>query len=291
LPQRGSPTVRGRRLAAELRRLRERSGLTGEEAADRLGWSGSKISRIELHRIGVKQADLRKLLDLYRVESSHQEQLIALAHESSQKDWLIELATANFAPEYAAYLHAEAEAESVWTWEPQVVPGLLQTPEYGRAVMSVWHRMFPGPPQEADRRIEARLLRQQLLTKDPPLEFSAVIDESVLLRRFGDSQVMAKQLQKILDTSELPNVHVRVFRLDGDSPLATGSFSYMKFPQIHQVPLNDLVSLEHLEGNFYLEDVDDTYRYKIAFEYVASRALGTQQSRALITKIARHTWA
>ncbi len=281
MPEHGSPTVRGRRLAAELRRLRERSGLRGEEVADRLGWSGSKISRIELHRIGLKQADLRKLLDLYQVEEPHREQLFALARESSGKNWL-ELATASFAPEYAAYLHAEAEAQSIWTWEPQVVPGLLQTPEYGRAVMRVWHEMFPVPPGETERRIEVRLLRQQILTRDPSLAFSAVIDESVLLRRFGETAVMLEQIEKILEASRLPNVEVRVFRLDGSTPLATGAFSYMRFPQVHEVPLNDLVAVEHLEGNYYLESEAETHRYKVAFEYAASRSLDPRQSRALI---------
>jgi transcriptional regulator with XRE-family HTH domain len=140
LPDRGSPAVRGRRLAAELRRLRERTGLTGEEVAERLGWSGSKISRIELQRTGVKDADLHKLLDLYGVGEGRRQELQALAHESSQKS-LMEIITANFPANYAAYLRAEAEAQSVWNWDPQIVPGLLQTPEYARAVKwSAWQR-------------------------------------------------------------------------------------------------------------------------------------------------------
>jgi transcriptional regulator with XRE-family HTH domain len=290
LPDRGSPTVRGRRLAAELRRLRERTGLTGEEVAHRLGWSGSKVSRIELHRIGVKQSDLRELLHLYDVAEAHREELLALADESKQKSWL-EVITASLPPENAAYFHAEAEAQSIWNWEPQVVPGLLQTPGYARAVMQLWLTMFPGPQKEADRRVEARLVRQQLLTRDPPLELSVVIDESVLHRRFGGNEMMNIQLIRLAEASELPNVEVRIHLLNGAaSPLTTGAFSYMQFMHVHDVPLSDIVSVEHLEGSYYLEDEEDTFRYRVAFEYLAARALDPEQSRALIRATAQEMW-
>jgi transcriptional regulator with XRE-family HTH domain len=291
LPDRGSPTVRGRRLAAELRRLRERTGLTGEEVAERLGWSGSKVSRIELARTGVKQADLRLLLDLYGVPDSYRQELIALSRRSSQRNWL-EVMTASFPPEYAAYLHAEAEAQSIWNWEPQVVPGLLQTPEYARAVMQHWLMMFPGPLREADRRLEARLLRQELLTRDPPLQLSVVMDESVLRRRFGDPQVMRRQLEHLAEVSELPNVEIRVHGLDGDAPpLVTGAFSYMQFPHVHDIALHDLVTVELLQGNTYLEDEEQTYRYRVAFEYLEKRSMDTAQSRVLIIATAQELWS
>lgn len=285
----GSPTVRGRRLAAELRRLRERSGLTGEEVAHRLGWSGSKISRIELHRIGIKQGDLYRLLDLYGVDEPRRSELQALARESVQKTRL-ERVAASFPREYAAYLQTEAEAHSVWNWEPQVVPGLLQTPSYARAVMRVGQAMFPAPPGEADRRIEARFLRQQLLTRDPPLELSVVMDESVLHRRFGDKSVMRGQLERLLEASELPNVDVRILSLDCETPLTTGAFSYMKFPRVHAVPMNDIVSVEHLEGSYYLEEEEETYSYLVAFEYVQKRAMDTTLSQEHITEIINRIW-
>jgi transcriptional regulator with XRE-family HTH domain len=285
VPDRGSPTVRGRRLAAELRRLRERTGLNGEEVAERLGWSGSKVSRIELGRTGVKQADLRQLLDLYGVEEPYRQDLIALARESAKRGPLRQITSA-FPPEseYAAYLSAEAEAESVWNWEPQVVPGLLQTYDYARAAMEAWQIMFPGPPREIERRVEAKLLRQQVLTRDPPLDLSVVIDESVLHRRFGSRQVMRQQLKRLLEASELPNVQVRIYRLDADdAPLTAGAFSYMQFPYVHDVPFHDIVSVEHLQGTYTLEDEDQTYKYRVAFEYLVSRALTPEESRSLIS--------
>jgi transcriptional regulator with XRE-family HTH domain len=258
--------------------------MNGEEAAERLGWSGSKVSRIELGRTGVKQADLRQLLDLYGVEEPLRQDLIALARESAQRGLLRQI-TSGFPPEseYAAYLSAEAEAESVWNWEPQIVPGLLQTADYARAVSEAWRGIFPGPPRETDRRVEAKLLRQQVLTRDPPLQLSAVIDESVLHRRFGGRTVMHQQLEHLTEMSELPNIEVRIYRLDGEAPpLATGAFSYMQFPYVHDVPFHDIVSIEHLEGSYYLEDEEQTYQYRMAFEYLLIRSLGSVESRSVI---------
>ena len=287
MPEQGT-SVGGRRLAAELRRLRERAGLVGEEASERLGWSGSKLSRIELHRIGVKQADLRKLLVLYGVDESYGDELLALARESKQRG-LPQKAAARFP--VATYAYAEAEAESVWNWEPQLVPGLLQTPEYARAVRELWHRMFPSPPAEIDRWVEVRLLRQQVLTRDPPLHLSVVIDESVLRRRFGDRSVMRQQLAHLTKASELPNVELRIYPLDRDDPpLGTGAFSYMQFRQVHDVPLHDIVSVEHHEGTYDLEDEEQTFMYRVAFEYLVRRSLDPEQSRSLISAIVRDVW-
>src|SRR6202008_704748 len=126
---------------------------------------------------------------------------------------------------------------------------------------------FPSPPSEIERRVEVRLLRQQVLSRDPPLELSVVIDESVLPRRFGSRLVMRRQLERLAEASELPNVQVRIYRLDADeAPLTAGAFSYMQFPHVHDVPLHDLVSVEHLQGSYTLEDEEQTYRYRVAFE-------------------------
>jgi transcriptional regulator with XRE-family HTH domain len=289
MPDQGT-SVGGRRLAGELRRLREATGFTGEEVSQRLGWSGSKLSRIELHRIGVKQSDLRKLLTLYGVDEGYRDELLALARESGKKGRLVQ-ATGGF-PQVAGYVSAEAEAESVWNWEPQVIPGLLQTRDYARALRQVWLDMFPGPASETDRWAEARLLRQQVLTRDPPLQLSVVIDESVLRRRFGDKTVMREQLEHLAASSELPNVEVRIYPLDWDyPPLATGAFNYMQFPEAHDVPLHDIVSVENLEGNYDLEDEEQTYKYHVAFETLSRRSLNPEQSRVLISAIASDIWA
>jgi len=288
VPEQGT-SVASRRLAAELRRLRERAGLTGEEAAERLGWSGSKVSRIERHQIGVKQADLRRLLALYRVDERYRDELLALARESGRGRLV---RTSLGFPQVADYMTAEAEAESVWNWEPQVIPGLLQTREYARALRQLWLEMFPGPPSETDRWAETRLARQQVLTRDPPLELRAVIDESALRRRFGDTAVMRAQLRHLAESSDLPNVEVRIYPLDSGTPaIGTGAFSYMQFPQIHDVPLHAIVAIEHHEGTYYLEEEEQTFMYRVAFEYLVRGSLEPVQSQALIFATADEVWA
>ena len=289
MPDYGSPTVRRRRLAAELRRLRERAGLTGDEVADRLGWSASKISRIELHRIGIKQADLLRLLDLYRVADVHRGSLVALADEA-RRTGRLEAVAASLPGEYAAFLYAEAEAKSVWTWDPQIVPGLLQTADYARAVMLRWADVFPVPPGDIDRRIEGRLLRQQVLHRDPPFVLSAVIDESVLYRRLGDNAIMHRQLDRLAETAELPNVTVQILPLTGDQSIATSAFIYMQFAQAHDIPLHDIAVVEHLSGNDYVEDDGDTYQFYRLFKSLASKALSAKDSLSLVMKVAQQHW-
>jgi len=287
---RPSQTIRRRRLAVELRRLRERADLTGDQAAERLGWSGSKISRIETHRIGVKPADLRKLLDLYGIDAPHREELQALAQESTRTSPL-DSVVAGLPADYAEYLQAEVEARSIWNWDPLIIPGLLQTEAYSRAVHLGYQSMFRLPPKDTERRIQLRQTRQKLLTRDPPLELSVVIDESVLRRKLGDRTVMRAQLLHLAEVSSMPNVEIRVLRLEGAHPVGTGAFSYMQFPQVHDVPLRDMVTVEHLTGSYYLEDEEHTFRYHVMFDSLRQEAIDEGQSRDLILDTARQTWS
>jgi transcriptional regulator with XRE-family HTH domain len=289
MPDHGSQTIRRRRLAAELRRLRERAGLTGDEAADQLGWSASKISRIETHRIGVKPADLRRLLDLYDVDVLHREELQAFAQESTRSSKL-ESVAAGLPADLADQVYAEQEASSIWTWNPLVIPGLLQTEAYAGGVLAGYQVMFRLAPVGGDRRIELRRMRQQVLTRDPPVELSAVIDESVLYRKYGDHAIMRQQLLQLAETSTLSNVEVRVLALAGAHPLGTGAFSYMQFRQVHDVPLNDIVTVEHLTGNEYMEDEQQTHRYRVSFESLVEHALDVTRSRDLIRAAASDVW-
>jgi transcriptional regulator with XRE-family HTH domain len=289
MPDHVSQTVRRRRLAGELRRLRERAGLTGDEAAATLGWSGSKISRIELNRIGVKRDDLDKLLDLYKVESPYREELQALASESS-KVGRLRAVVAGLPTDYAEYVSAEDEAQSIWNWEPLIVPGLLQTEDYTRAVMAGYQSMFRIPPGDAERRIALRRMRQQLLTREPPLQLSFVIDESVLRRRFGSNSAMHGQLRRVAEISEMPNVDIRILPLGGEHPTTPAAFSYMQFPQVHDVPLRDIVSIEHLTGSYELEDEEQTFRYRVTFEGLLEKSLDPSESRDLITRTAGELW-
>jgi transcriptional regulator with XRE-family HTH domain len=285
----GSPNVRRRRLAAELRRLRERAGLIGEEVARRLEWSTSKVSRLERGQSGVKRADLRRLLDLYRVDPRRRDELLALAEEA-QPSGKLKAISASLPEEHVQFLSFEAEAESVWNWEPQIVPGLLQTEDYARAVMLGWHSMFTEPPSEVERRVEARRLRQQVLQRNPPLQLSVVMDESVLYRKLGEASVMRAQLEHVVEASRLPNIRVRILPLKSNHQVATGAFTYVKFPQLHDVPLNDIVTFEHLIGTDQFEDPDETYKYSVAFRALENNALDLGQSREKLIKVAADEW-
>ena len=292
MPERGSPNLaRRQRLAAELRRLRERAGLTGNEATELLGWSASsKLSRIELGKSGVKSADLQALLDLYEVTPARREELTALAEES-RTSGAIQVATMRLSEGQVAFLEAEADAESIWIWDPQVVPGLFQTEDYARALLEAWVSRFALPSGEVDRRIEIYRLRQEVLTRDSPPRVSVVIDESVLRRKVGESSVMRAQLEHLAVVSELPNVEIRVLPLNGEHLLATGSFNYLKFRQVHHIPLNDIVSFDHLTGMESVDDESDVHQYKVVLDSLTESSLDQEGSRTLIVAIANEVWA
>ena len=292
MPERGSPNLaRRQRLAAELRRLRERAGLTGNEATERLGWSASsKLSRIELGKSGVKPGDLQALLNLYEVTPARRKELIALAEES-RTSGAVQAATMRLPGEQVAFLEAEADAESIWIWDPQVVPGLFQTEDYTRALFQAWVTRFALPSAEVDRRIETYRLRQEVLTRDSPPRVWVVIDESVLRRRIGEPSVMRTQLEYLAEVSELPNVDIRVLPLSGEHLLATGSFYYLKFRQLHDVPLNDIVSFDHLTGVENVEGENEVNQYHVVLDSLLESSLDRESSRALIIAVAHEIWA
>jgi transcriptional regulator with XRE-family HTH domain len=290
MPDYGSPTVRRRRLAAELRRLRDLSGWTGDQVAEELGWSPSKVSRYELARTGLKQADVRKLLDLYHVDGPHREELLALADEASRKGWW-EVYSDTLPEQFAALIGMEAEASSSWQWNVELVPGLLQTEAYARQVNSGYQGVAAVPPVQMERRLQARLARQQVLYRDPPFELSVILDESVLLRQLADPPAMRGQLEGLVQTAQLPNVTLRIRRLRGRYTIMTGSFSLLRFGQARETTMPDVVYSEHLKSNLYFEDVTDTYLYSLAFARLAEESLDPQESLELISQTAQSAWS
>jgi hypothetical protein len=285
----GAPTVRQRRLGAELRRLR--ADRTGDEVAEALGWSPSKISRYELARTVPNVAEVGKLLDHYGVTGPHREQVLALAREATQKGWWEAYSDA-LPEELTALIALEDEASSSWMWQVDLIPGLLQTEEYARQVISGGYQIgIPLLPSQIDQRVVARLRRQNILTRNNSMEFSVVLDESVLLRRNTDTQVMRTQLAHLLEVSELPNVTVRIFPLQTLHPVATSSFLLLKFGRAHDLGLNDVVSTEQLQSNLYFEGEADTHQYRRAFQALSGAALDPEQSRELILMTSQQVWA
>jgi transcriptional regulator with XRE-family HTH domain len=291
MPIPGSPTVRRRRLAAELRRLRLRSDQTAEAVANRLGWSKAKVSRYELAQSGIKPRDVESLLDIYGVHGKRREQLLTLAREATEKGWW-EAYFDVLGEEYLAYIALEAEATSVLQFQINVVPGLLQTERYALDVVSGF-RAVSGltPPAIIERRVEARMIRQQVLTRDQPLNLTVVLDESVLRRQRGDHGLMNVQLHRLVEVSEWPNVRLQIWPLAGPKRLAVDSFTLFQFGPAREASLHDVVSTENLSTYLYVEGETDTYEFEQAFEHLVQESLDPEASRELILRTARQLWS
>lgn len=285
----GGLTVRHRRLAAELRRLRSRADMTGDQVAEALSWSPSKVSRLEHGRTGYKLADVEALLQLYQVPQGLRGDLLELAHATYRKSWL-ESESDSLPSRFTTYVSIETEARSLWSWEPHIVFGLLQTEDYARAIFEAWQTVVTVSPAEIERRVEIRLARQQLLQRDPPLALSAVMDESVLTRQIGDAAVMRAQLAHLIECSHRPTVEIRVLPLTGYQPITTGAFTYMQFTGTEDITFRDIVAVENLTSNYYLEDEDDTYQYQLAFQRLTGESLDPRHSRELIERHAKELW-
>src|SRR5215469_14394699 len=209
----GSPTVRRRRLAAELRAIRESKGKSGDVVAAALRWSPSKISRYELARTGLKPQDVERLLDYFEVSGSRRALLLSLARDAAQKGWWEEYADA-LSPDYQQFIGLEHEASSMSIWHVEVVAGLLQTEAYARHIISCYNQVEPIAPGMIERLVRVRMRRQQVLARTPALQLSVVLDESVLRRRVGDDMVMYEQLRRLVQEADRPNVALHILPLN-----------------------------------------------------------------------------
>jgi transcriptional regulator with XRE-family HTH domain len=291
MPSPGSPTVRRRRLAAELRRLRLQSGQTAEAVGNLLGWSKAKVSRYELAQSGLKPSDVESLLNVYGVHGEHREQLLTLAREATEKGWW-EAYSDVLGEEYLAFIALEAEATSVLQWHINVVPGLLQTEQYALDVVSGLRVVGgPTPPAIIERRVETRMIRQQILTRDQPLELAVVLDESVLRRQRGDNALMYAQLHRLVEVSEWRNVRLQIRPLAGPKRLAVDSFTLFQFGPERETSLHDVVSTENLSNYLYVEGETDTYEFEQAFQHLTQESLDPEESREFILRTARQLWS
>ena len=284
-----SPTVRRRRLAAELRRLR--GARTGTTVAKALGWSPAKVSRYELGQGTFPLEEIEKLLDYYGLTDPRRAQLLALAVEANEPAWWYDYADA-LPPGYMEFIGLEAEAATELEWQVTAVPGLLQTEEYARAVHNAHQQVVLMPPGIFERRVRARLIRQELLTtRNPPLELSVVIDQSVLLRKVGSREVMAGQLRHLAEMARLPNVDLRILPLEGETSPMADSFVVFGFSPEHETSkLGDVVTTEGIESHIYIEGETDTYTFRLFFRAFAAAALSTSGSLELILETNRRLW-
>ncbi len=271
-----APTVRRRRLAAELRRLRDATGLTREEVATRLEWSPAKVFRVETGRTRAHTNDIRLLLDMYGAGDDAREVLIQLARESRKRDWWHQYNDLLTGP----FVGFEAEAKSLSSYHNEVVHGLLQTENYARALMDA----APGVrPEEVERRLQVRMSRQQLLTREQPPRLWCVMNESVLRRLVGGAEVMREQLDHLVRMSELPSVTVQVLPFSvGAHPAVSGAFTLLGFPEPTDL---DLVYIEGSTSTLFLEQSDDVKRHTLIFHHLQAQGLSPEKSVALIRQV------
>jgi transcriptional regulator with XRE-family HTH domain len=273
VPEVRSPTVRRRELGALLRALRLEKGLTVEQAAERLMFSMSKLSRMETGHGVATPRDIRDLCDLYSVaDEAERERMMQLAREGKQQAWW-----QSYELVYATYAGLEAEAVAISAFQSSVVHGLLHTAEYARAGHE--GAMPRLSPDQIEMQIEAKLTRQRILTQGNPPRLTVVLDEAALHRMVGGRQVMAAQLARILEMSALPNIVVQVLPFErGAHPAVESNFTILELPS----PTPGVVFVEGLIGSVYLERAEDLKKYHEIFNQLQSIALSPKDSAELI---------
>lgn len=276
-----NPTVRRRRLGQELRRLRELKGMTAEEVAERLLVSQSKISRLENGRRSISQRDVRDLCGVYEVEDHRiVDSLMQMAKDSRQQGWWHAFGDIP----YSVYIGLETDAASLRVYEPQVVPGLLQTRQYAEALIA--GALPESGSSDIEKRVGVRLRRQERIKDDEhPLRLWAVIDESALRRVVGDRHLMREQLEHLVEISQQPHVTVQVLPFDmGAHPGINGQYAILEFPDAAD---SSVVYIEGVTSDLYLEKANDVQKYSVMYEHLRAQALNVDQTRQFIAERAK----
>ena len=284
-----SPTVRRRRLAAELREIREDKGKSGDTVAAALKWSPSKISRYERARTGLRPREVERLLDYYQITGPRRTLLLGLAEDAAQKGWW-EGSADSLSEDYQQFIGLEHEAASMAIWHVDVVTGLLQTEAYARHIIGSYSRVEPMPPGMIGRLVRVRMRRQQVLNREG-LHLSVVLDESVLRRRIGDEAVMYDQLQRLVQEADRPRMTLQILPLNAQHTVFGESFVIFGFRDDSDAMLHDVVVTEQLRNSVTLEGERETHLHRIAFQRLSDAALDPAASRALILQTAESYWS
>ncbi|GGT24319.1 helix-turn-helix domain-containing protein [Streptomyces chromofuscus] len=276
-----NPTVRRRRLGQELRRLRELKGMTAEEVAERLLVSQSKISRLENGRRSISQRDVRDLCGVYEVEDHRiVDSLMQMAKDSRQQGWWHSFGDIP----YSVYIGLETDAASLRVYDPQVVPGLLQTRQYAEALIQ--GALPEATPTDIDKRVQVRLRRQErIAAAEHPLRLWAVLDEAAVRREVGNKQVMIDQLEHLLEMSQLPHVTVQLIPFSmGAHPGVSGQYAILEFPDAAD---SSVVYIEGVTSDLYLEKPQDVQKYSVMYEHLRAQALNADQTREYLSDVAK----
>lgn len=278
MPVNNNPTIRQRRLARRLRDLRTAAGLTHTDVAKALGSVESKVGRIENAQSGVRLPDLRALMDAYGVtDPDDRGEIELLAREAKKKGWWSRYANAVDA-DYASYVAIEWDAAELYNVETSLVPGLLQTPEYTRALIEL--QAPDSTPEDVETQINVRLERRKMLTREEPLQLWVIVSESVLHHRVGSREVMTAQLEALLADSRRANVQLQVLaREDPMNACLFGPFVIMSFPAATET---DIIYTESPTSTLFYEESADVETYTTLFRRLNMAAENVTKSRALI---------
>lgn len=277
--RRQPPTMRRRRLAAELLRLRNAAGLTRDQVADTTGLSTGALFRIEKAQTRPQRRTLVLLLDLYCVVAKDErEALFDLLRHSSQLGWL-HLFEDNLPQSYQTFISFEAEASRLSDYEGQFMPGLLQTEAYARTVI---RGLMPEEADEdIERRVDVRMRRQQALAKPQAVGLWAILDEAVVQRQVGGPAVLRDQLRHLIEAATSPTITLQVIPFSAGAHLGMpGSFIVMEFPE----PDPALIYTENAGGGLFLEADADVQRYRTSFQRLAAQALSPEDTIKIIKK-------
>ncbi|WP_017594986.1 helix-turn-helix domain-containing protein [Nocardiopsis potens] len=276
-----SPTLRLRRLAAMLRRARERAGYTTSQVGAKFKWSAGKVSKMETTETKrISPNDLDRLMDLYGVtDQAEREGMQALARDARQRGWWSKykkVFSDHALPDF------EAEASLIRTFEAQIVPGLLQTPQYAEALLKGGRYT---DPETVRQKVEARMARRDILTRPEPARLRAVIDEAALRRPIGGTETLRGQLAHLLYMAQLPNIDVQVLPLDAGAHAALGApFTLLDFPDPLDLPI---VYIDTAGEGVFLEDPEEVEAHSATFGDIQGSALSTTRSAAVITDLLR----
>jgi hypothetical protein len=276
----GGPTALRIMLGVHLRRLREEAGITRTDAGWAIRGSESKISRLELGRVGFKVRDVDDLLTLYKLDDPEErERLLSLAREANNPGWWqrYDDLTPNW---FHSYLGLEMAADLIRTFELQFVPGLLQTPEYARAVVQLGQQDKPLVRSEQERLVSLRMTRQQALTRQRPARLWAVVDEGVLHRPIGSKTILKAQLEYLIEASRRHNVTLQVIPFEKGGYTATGgAFTLLRF---NDSDLPDIVYIEHLTSAVYLDKREELDAYVVTMDAVSISAAQPRQTESFL---------
>jgi transcriptional regulator with XRE-family HTH domain len=273
-----SPTVRQRQLGSRLRELRNQHGLTVEDVGEKLLCSATKISRLETGKRRPSLRDVRDLCGLYSVDELTSAELMGLTREARNQEWWTQYSDLNLDP----LLGLEQEASGITNYTMYYIPALLQTEDYTKSIIkAIAPKMLPNVYQE---RVAVRMQRQErVLDEENRPRYRVLIDEGVLRRCVGGRQVMAAQLDKVLQAEQADKVTVQVIPFDVGAHAAQDS-NFILFEFGESPELGPVVFVEGLTGNHYLEKPEQIARYREAIEYLRDSALSPRDSIQLVAE-------